>query len=92
MRVLRSPWTRAFLVWTVILAAAAILVAIGALIGLANADQACFLQYPVVPCPQSGDPLLVQLDFAFFGFPLIWFVGVLLGVVARALARRRRIG
>lgn len=92
MRVLRSPWTRAFLVWTVILTAAAILVAIGALIGLAKADQACFLQYPVVPCPLSGDPLLVQLDFAFFGFPLIWFVGVLLGVVARGLARRRRTG
>jgi hypothetical protein len=90
MRLLRSPWTRALLVWTVVLLAAAILVALDAMIGLYRADQACFFQYPVVPCPQAGDPLLFRLDFAFFGIPLIWLVGVLLGVVGRALARRSR--
>ena len=90
MRRLRSPWTRAFLVWTVILLAAATLVALDAVIGLYRADQACYFQYPLVPCPQTGDPLLVQLDFAFFGIPLIWLVGVLLGVIGRALARRSR--
>ena len=72
MRMLRSPWTRAFLVWTVILLAAATLVALDAVIGLYRAGQACYFQYPLVPCPQAGDPLLVQLHFAFFGFPLIF--------------------
>ncbi len=90
MRMLRSPWTRGFLVWTVILLAVATLVALDAVIGLLRADDACFFQYPLVPCPQAGDPLLVQLHFAFFGFPLIWLVGVLLGAVGRALARRSR--
>lgn len=90
MRILRSPWTRAFLVWTVMLLAAATLVALVAVIGLIRADERCFVQYPLVPCPQAGDPLLVQLHFAFFGFPLIWLVGVLLGAVGRALARRSR--
>ncbi|MHB8460630.1 MAG: hypothetical protein ACYDB6_11285 [Candidatus Limnocylindrales bacterium] len=85
---LRSPWTRAFLVWTAMLLAAAALVALDAVIGLLRADEACYFQ--VGPCPQAGDPDLVQLDFAFFGIPLIWLMGVLLGVVGRALARRSR--
>ena len=90
MRLLRSPWTRAFLLWTVLLVAAAVLLALGAVIGLLRADQACYFGYPVVPCPGTGDPLVVQLDFAFFGIPLIWLAGVVLGVVGRTLARRRR--
>jgi hypothetical protein len=85
MRRLRSPWTRAFLAWTVILLAAATLVAIDAVIGLLRAAERCYFQ--VGPCPQTGDPVPVELQFAFFGIPLIWVVGVLLGVVGRALAR-----
>lgn len=88
MRMLRSPWTRAFLVWTVILLAAATLVALDAVIGLLRAADDCYFQ--AGPCSQAGDPDSVQLLFAFFGIPLIWLVGVLLGVVGRALARRSR--
>ena len=88
MRMLRSPWTRAFLVWTVMLLAAATLVALVAVIGLLRADDRCYFQ--IGPCPQAGDPDLVKLDFAVFGIPLIWLAGVLLGVVGRALAGRSR--
>lgn len=88
---LRSPWVRAFLAWTAVLVIVATLVALGAMIGLYRADQDCYFQYPAVPCPQSGDPLLLQLQVAFFGIPSIWLVGVLLGAVVR-VARRRRTG
>jgi hypothetical protein len=90
MRLLRSPWTRAFLIWTAILLVAATLIALAAVIGFLRADDACFFQNG--PCPEAGDQNYVNLAFAFFGVPLIWLVGVLLGVVARALARRRRTG
>jgi hypothetical protein len=88
MRLLRSPWTRAFLVWTVVLLAAATVVAVDAVIGLLHTADECYFQ--IGPCSQAGDPDVVELQFAVFGLPLIWVVGVLLGVVGRAMARRRR--
>ena len=88
MKLLRSPWTRAFLAWTIVLTVAAILLALDAVIGLLRADDACFFQ--VGPCPEFGDANHVRLALAFFGIPLIWLVGVLVGAVAHVLARRRR--
>lgn len=88
MQMLRSPWTRAFLVWTAVLVAVATVLALGAVIGFLRADDECWFQSG--PCPQAGDRNFVQLEFAVFGIPLIWLVGVLLGVVVRALARRSR--
>jgi hypothetical protein len=90
MRRLRSPLLRAFLVWTVVLLAAAILLAFGAIIGFVRAQDACFFQ--TAPCPGSDDPNLVQLAVAFFGIPLIWLIGVLLGAIGQALAARSRKG
>lgn len=84
---LRSPWTRAFLGWTAILLAAATLVALGAIIGFLRADDECWFQSG--PCPQAGDRNFVLLEFAVFGIPLIWLVGVLLGTVARALTKAK---
>ncbi len=88
MRRLRSPWVRAFLVWTFVLLAAAIVLAIGAMVGLLQAQNACFFQ--TAPCPGSDDPNLVLLGVAFFVIPLIWLIGVLLGAIGRALAGRTR--
>ncbi len=88
MRLIKSSWTRAFIVWTVVLAVAAIVLAVVAVMGLLRADDACFFQ--IGPCPEFGDVNHVRLAIAFFGIPLIWLVGVLIGAVARVLARRRR--
>jgi hypothetical protein len=83
-----SPWTRAFLVWTIALAVLAIVLALDAVMELLHADDACFFQ--VGPCPEFGDANHVRLAIAFFGIPLVWLVGVLVGAVARAIARRGR--
>lgn len=88
MRALKSPWTRAFLVWTIISLLAAIVVAVDAVVGLLRSADACFFQ--TGPCSQEGDPDVTQLQVAFFGIPLIWLLGVLLGVVGRAIAGRSR--
>jgi hypothetical protein len=88
MRLLRSPWVRAFLIWTAVLLAAAAVVGIGAVIGLLRAADECFFQ--TGPCSQAGDTNSVLLAIAFFGIPLIWLAGVLLGVLGRTLASRRR--
>jgi hypothetical protein len=64
--------------------------AIVAAASLVDAQQACFFSYPAVPCPGGGDWRVGLLTFAFFGVPLIWLVGVVVAVVGRAVARRRR--
>ena len=86
MRRIRSPWTRAFLIWTVVSLVATLVVAADASAGLGDAQQACFFQ--TAPCPDGKHPKVVQLQFAFLGMPLIWVVGVMLGIVARAVDRR----
>ena len=87
MRRLRNPWTRALLVWTAVLLAAATILAIGAVAGFLRSADDCYFQ--VGPCSQAGDPDVVRLQFAVFGIPLIWLVGVLVGVVGRMRAGRR---
>ena len=87
MQQLRSPWARAFLVWTVVVLAVAALVAIDAVAGLLRAADDCW--FGLSPCSPKDDPHLVQLQVAFFAIPAIWLAGVLIGVVAHAFARRR---
>jgi hypothetical protein len=86
VKLFRSRWTRAMLVWTIALVVLAIVLAVDAVIGLLRADDACFFQ--IGPCPEFGDANHVRLAVAFFGIPLIWLVGVLVGAVARVLLRR----
>jgi hypothetical protein len=87
MRLMRNPWTRAFLVWAAVCLAVALLLGMDAFAGLIRAQDACF--YQGAPCPQAGHPKLIQLEVAFLGIPLVWGLGVVLGVVARAVAARR---
>ena len=62
-------------------------VAIQAMASLDDAQQACFFQFPAVPCPGGDDPRVVQLTFAFFGIPLVWLVGLVVAALAWALKR-----
>ena len=90
----RNGSIRRLAIWTVILAAAAIGLAVHALVSLYGAQQECFFAYPQVPCPTGADPGVGQLAFAVAGVPLVWLAGVLLAGLARALKRhgRRRTG
>ena len=85
---LTSPWVRAFVIWSAVLLIASILVAIAAIVGFLRADDACFFQ--LGPCPELGDENFTRLEFAVFGIPLIWLVGVIAGAVGHAIAARRR--
>ena len=73
------------MVWTVVLTAAATLLAITAVGGFLDSADDCWFQ--TGPCAQAGDPNFTRLEFAVFGIPLIWSVGVVLGVVARRVWR-----
>jgi hypothetical protein len=75
--------------WTLALLAVAVLVAIQAMASLYDAQQACFFQFPSVPCPGGDDPRVAQLTFAFFGIPLVWLVGISLAALLWALKRHR---
>ncbi len=66
----------------------AVLIAVQAMASLYDAQQACFFQFPSVPCPRGDDPSLVRLTFAFIGMPSIWLVGIGITAVAWALKRR----
>jgi hypothetical protein len=90
MRRMRSPWTRAFLIWTAMFLVGMILLALDASAGLISADQACFVQ--TAPCPDASHPRVIELQFALLGMPLIWVVGLVVGVVGRAVAERRSAG
>ena len=68
----------------------AVVLAVVAAAGLVDAQQACFISYPAVPCPDGGDWRVGLLPFALFGVPLIWLVGVAVAVVGRAVVRRHR--
>ena len=87
MRRLRSPWTRAFIVWTVVLALVAVILFVVAVVGFLDAANDCFFQSG--PCSTAGDANFVTLQVAVFGVPMVWLAGVLVGVVARAIDRRR---
>ena len=84
---LRSRWTRAFLAWTVVLALVSVILFSVAVIGFLHAADACFFQ--TGPCAEAGDANFMMLQAAVFAIPLLWLIGVLVGVVARAIGRRR---
>jgi hypothetical protein len=90
MRRLRSRAARGFVLWTLLILVAAILLSVQATGSLIFAGQDCFMNYPAVPCPTASDPALGRLTFVFFGLPLIWLVGIGLAVAWRALRARRR--
>ena len=83
-------WARGMAIWTGVLLVVAIVLAASAVVSLYDAQQACFFGFPSVACPDDQDWRVGLLTFAFFGVPLIWLVGVVVAVVGRAIARRRR--
>ena len=90
MRRIRGRPARAFVLWTLLMMAAAVLLSVQATWGLYAAGQDCFFNYPSVPCPSANDPALVRLTFAFFGVPLLWLVGIGVAVAGHALRARTR--
>ena len=90
MRPLRGRWARGVVVWTFVLLLVAIVLAVSAVASLLDAQQACFLAFPSVACPDGQDWRVGLLTFAFFGVPLIWLVGVVVAIVGRAVANRQR--
>jgi ABC-type Fe3+ transport system permease subunit len=85
---LRSPWTRAFLVLTVVMVLVAVVLFAAAVIGFLRSADDCWFQ--TGPCAQAGDANDMTLRIAVFGVPLVWLVGVFVGVAAHAWARRGR--
>jgi uncharacterized membrane protein YidH (DUF202 family) len=90
MRRIRGRLARGLVLWTLFLIVVAVLLAAQAIWSIYNAQQACFFNYPSVPCPGADDPASARLTFAFFGVPLVWLVGIGLAVLGHALLRRRR--
>jgi len=89
MRRIRVSLVRGLVLWTLFLLVVAVLLAVQAVRSLYGAQQACWFNYPSVPCPGGDDPALVRLTFAFFGVPLAWLVGIGLAVLGHALLRHR---
>jgi hypothetical protein len=89
MKRMRSRFVRTIVIWTLLMLALAVLLAVQATGSLIVAGQDCFFNYPSVPCPSATDPALVRLTFVFLGIPLVWLGGIGLALVIRALRRRR---
>ena len=80
---LRSRRVRGLVLWTL-----AMLVV--AMVSLVQAQQACFIGFPSVPCPDGQDWRVGLLTFAFFGVPLMWLIGLVVAFVGRSVTKRRR--
>jgi hypothetical protein len=76
-------------IWTLMLLVVAIIVAVGAVVSLEDAQQACFMAFPSVPCPDGRDWRVGLLTFAYFGIPLIWLIGIVAAIAGRAVAMSR---
>ena len=87
MRRIRVSLVRGLVLWTLVAIAVAVLLTLQVVWSLYAAQQACWFNYPSVPCPSGDDPALARLTFAFFGVPLVWLVGIGLAVLGRALLR-----
>jgi anti-sigma factor RsiW len=85
----RARWraVRPALLWTLGAFAVAVVIAVGAVASLVDAQQACYFQ--TAPCPGRDDPRLVWLAVAFFIVPLVWLLGLLL-LAVRAMMRGAR--
>jgi hypothetical protein len=86
-RRLGSPWTRAFLVWTAVLALGSVILFFVAIAGFLGSADDCWFQ--TGPCSTAGDMNFVLMQAAVFWIPMVWLAGVLVGLVARAITRRR---
>jgi hypothetical protein len=89
MRTFRSTWAGGVALWSLALLVVAIVLAVSAVAGLIDAQQACFFGFPSVQCPDGQDWRVSLLTFAFFGVPLMWLAGVVVAIVGRAVATRR---
>jgi hypothetical protein len=90
MRRIRGGLVGGLALWTLVLVVVAVLLAAQAIWSIYAGQQACFFNYPSVPCPGNDDPAFVRLRIAFFGVPLVWLAGIVVSVPGRALLRRRR--
>ena len=90
MRYTRIGIVRALALWTLLALVLGIAIAVQAALSLNDDQQACFFNYPAVPCPGGDARAVGRLTFAFLGVPLIWFAGLLVGSAWRALTRRKR--
>jgi hypothetical protein len=81
MRLTRSRRVRIVVLWTMFMVGVAIVLATEAVLSLTRAEQACFFNYPATPCPGVDDPAMVRLTVAFFGVPLVWVIGLIVGLV-----------
>lgn len=86
---LRSRRVRAVVLWTAAMFVLAVVVSVNAIAGLYGAQQRCFFESGVVPCPAGDDPRVAHLTFGLIGVPLVWVVGVVIGTLAWALKRHR---
>ena len=89
MRPFRSRWARGVALWSLALLVVAVVLAVTAVAGLIDAQQACFFGFPSVECPDGQDWRVSLLTFAFFGVPLIWLAGLVVAIVGRAVVARR---
>lgn len=78
------------MVWTLALLVVAIVLAAFAAASLIDAQQACFMGFPSVACPDGQDWRVGLLTFAFVGVPLIWLVGLAVAIAGRAVAKTQR--
>jgi hypothetical protein len=85
----RRGMLRVLVAWTLVALVIGIGVAIQAMSSLNDGQQACFFNYPAVPCPGNDDPAIARLTFAFFGVPLVWLLGIGLVALGSALQHRR---
>jgi hypothetical protein len=83
----RSTFVRIVVAWTLVVFLFGILLVLQALWSLSSAQQACFANYPAVPCPGGDDPAVARLTFAFIGVPLVWAAGIA-GLILRMRHRR----
>jgi len=79
---------RPAVVWTLGAFVVGVVIAVAATASLAQAQEACLMAYPAVPCPDASDPRVAWLTFAFFGVPLIWLLGLML-LAVRAMTGAR---
>ena len=80
MKRLRSPWTRAFLLWTAVLLALSVVLGIASVFGFLRSADACYFQSGT--CAEAGDQDFVTLQVAVIALPLIWAAGIVIGAIA----------
>ncbi len=83
----RHKFAWSLVAWTAVLSLLAVGLAVWCMASLYAAQQRCYFDYPVVPCPTNDDPAVTALAIAFFGLPGLWLAGL---AVAIGLRMRRQ--